>query len=166
MLAAFKFSTASWQSSQVHPNCSRNSWQPSHDLFLHLHSLVFCKLSWLHSFLLSLLFPCFMSLMLLMQCNLIGPIWSLQGLSVCWQRFPGLSFLCDWNLQGRQLCNKLSLDSIIVWHSTSTLYMISYITFLKMICHNVCNYTEQKWNRQFTSPSMVKNGLGTGLITI
>lgn len=99
------------------------------------------------------------------QWKIWMPIRLLQGLSVCWQRFPGLSFLCDWNLQGRQLCNKLSLDSIIVWHSTSTLYM-TYITFLKMICHNVCNYMEQKWNRQFTSPSMAKNGLGTGLITI
>lgn len=66
---------------------------------------------------------------------------------------------------------KTTLQQIVFWQHYCvaqyfhTVHDIIYYIF-KMICHNVCNYMEQKWNRQFTSPSMVKNGLGTGLITI
>jgi len=51
-------------------------------------------------------------------------------------------------------------------HSSSTQYMMSYITFLQVLHHNFCNHREQKWNRLFTRPifpCVVKNGLGTRL---
>jgi len=37
------------------------------------------------------------------------------------------------------LCNDLSQDGVIVCHSSSTLYMMLYITFLQALRHNFCN---------------------------
>jgi len=64
------------------------------------------------------------------------------------------------------LCNEMSQDSVIVCHSSSTLYMMSHITFLQVLCHNFCNCREQKRNRPFNRPifpCVAKNGLGTRL---
>ena len=66
--------------------------------------------------------------------------------------FPGPSFLADWNLQGRQSCNEMSRDDVVVCHSCSTLYMMSYITFLQALRHNFCTRREWKQNRPFTRP--------------
>jgi len=67
--------------------------------------------------------------------------------SLCrWKRcfFPGLSFLGNQKPPGKtDLCNEMSQDGVIVCHSSSTLYMMSYITILR---HNFCNSGERKWN--------------------
>ena len=68
------------------------------------------------------------------------------------------------------LCNKMSQDGIIVCYrySSSILYMTSYIMFLQMFRHNICNRRKQKQNRLVTRqffPSVVKNGPGIRLIT-
>jgi len=67
------------------------------------------------------------------------------------------------------LCNEISQDSVIVCHSSSALYMMSYITFLQALCHNFCNRREQKRNRPFNRPifpCVAKNGLGTRLCQV
>jgi len=50
------------------------------------------------------------------------------------------------------LCNDVSQDGVIVCYSISTLYMMSYITFLQALRHNFCNRRERKRNRPFTRP--------------
>ena len=52
------------------------------------------------------------------------------------------------------LCNDVSQDGVIVivCYSSSTLYMMSYITFLQALRHNFCNRRERKQNRPFTRP--------------
>ena len=66
------------------------------------------------------------------------------------------------------LCNEMSQDGVIVCHSSSTLYMVSYISLLQALRHNFCNHREQKRNRPFIHqtnfPYAVKNGLGMRLI--
>ena len=68
------------------------------------------------------------------------------------------------------LCNKMSQDGIIAcyMYSSSILYMTSYIMFLQMFCHNICNRRKQKQNRLVTRqffPSVVNNCPGIRLIT-
>ena len=66
--------------------------------------------------------------------------------------FQDRRFLAIGTSREDNLCNEMSRDGVIVCHSSSTLYMMSYITFLQEIRHNFCNRRERKLNRPFTRP--------------
>ena len=92
------------------------------------------------------------------------PARLLQSLSVkeSGVSFQDHHFLAIRSSREDNLCNEMSQDSIIMCHSSSTLYMMSYVTFLQALRHNFCNRREQKWNRLFTRPifpCVAKNGL-------
>jgi len=96
------------------------------------------------------------------------PVRLLQSLSVTERgvSFQDRHFLAIGTSREDDLCNDVSQDGIIVCYSSSTLYMMSYITFLQALRHNFCNRRERKWNRPFTRPifsHVAKNGLGTRL---
>ena len=78
--------------------------------------------------------------------------------------FQDCRFLAIRTSREDNLYNEVSQDGITVCHSSSTLYMMSHITFLQALRHNFCNCREQKWNKPFTRPifpCVVKSGLGT-----
>ena len=58
--------------------------------------------------------------------------------------FQDRRFLAIGASREDDLCNDLSQDGVIVCHSSSTLYMMSYITFLQALRHNLCNRRERK----------------------
>ena len=51
-------------------------------------------------------------------------------------------------------------------HCSCTLHMMSYITFLQTLRHNVCNRGERKWNRSFTRPTYMVWGTNILLWTV
>ena len=95
----------------------------------------------------------------------------LQSLSVTER---GVSFqdhrsLAIWTSREDDLWYEMSQDGVIVCHSSSTPYMMSYITFLQALHHNFCNRREQKRNKLFTRlifSCVAKNGLGTRLCQV
>jgi len=82
------------------------------------------------------------------------PVRLLQSLSVAERgvSFQDRRFLAIGTSREDDLCNCVSQDDVIVCHSSSTLYMMSYITFLQALRHNFCNRKERKRNRLFTRP--------------
>ena len=88
------------------------------------------------------------------QWKLWMPVRLFQNLRLSLKKifFPGSYFPGQQNLWGRNLCNEMSQDGIILCHSSPTLYMMSYIMFLQTLHHNFCNCREWKGNRLFTRP--------------
>ena len=82
------------------------------------------------------------------------PVRLLQSLSVAERSisFQDRRFLAIGTSREDDLCNDVSQDGVIVCHSSSTLYMMSHITFLQALHHNLCNRRERKRNRLFTRP--------------
>jgi len=66
--------------------------------------------------------------------------------------FHNRRFLAIGTSREDNLGNKMSRDGVIMCHSSSTLCMMSYITFLQALRHNFCNSRKRKWNRPFTRP--------------
>jgi len=95
------------------------------------------------------------------------PVRLLQSLSVAERGFfQDLLSLGIRTSEEDNLCNEMSQDGVIKCHCSSTLRMMSYITFLQMLHHNFCNCLEWKQNRPFTRPifsCVAKNGLGRRL---
>jgi len=88
--------------------------------------------------------------------------WSLSGQFECQQDCSRVSLslkegflsriVISWRLEPPgKMATKMSQDGVIVRHSSSTLYMMSYITFLQALRHNFCNRREWKQNRPFTT---------------
>ena len=92
------------------------------------------------------------------------PVRLLQSLSVAEKgvSFQDRRFLAIGTSREDDLCYDVSQDSVIV-SQYSTLYMMSYITFLQALRHNYRNRREQKRNRPFTRPIFPGPSLFSGL---
>ena len=77
------------------------------------------------------------------------PVRSLQSLSVAERgaSFQDRRFLAIGTSREDDLCNDMSQDGVIVCHSSSTLCMMSYITFLQALRHNFATAGNQRPGR-------------------